>query len=82
MTDSDKQYIYIYGTGALVDALGSIEDDLQDLLSPHAEVTGSGSGEDGWNIDVEYFEADAVNWVLGKIINIIDDAVPIREYPR
>lgn len=50
-----ENYVYIYFQTLPGDYfLGDIEDDLEDLLADAGEVTGSGQGNTGGNIDIEY----------------------------
>lgn len=65
-----EDYVFIYFHTLPGDyALGDIEDDLDDLLQGTGEVTGSGMGMEGGNIDIE-FEADAADG-LQKIISYL-----------
>ncbi|WP_430782634.1 hypothetical protein [Actinoplanes sp. G11-F43] len=57
-----RMFIEVIGRGPLPDDIDrdDVEDVLIDVLGADGEVTGAGSGETGWNLDVEV-EPDAVH---------------------
>ena len=75
-------YIFIYGTARLPCALDEIEDELQDRVQPFAEVTGTGTGESGWNIDLELETIEPINHVLQKITEVIAAILPATDYSK
>ncbi|MDE5823150.1 MAG: hypothetical protein K2H91_00470 [Lachnospiraceae bacterium] len=64
-------YVYIYFQELPADyTLGDIEDDLDDLIGDMIEVTGTGLGITGGNIDIEYYEkSDALQKILSYLIS-------------
>jgi hypothetical protein len=74
-----RPYIFIYGTERLPCALDEIEDEFQDRLQPFAEVTGTGTGESGWNIDLELETTEPINHVLHKITEVIAAILPLSD---
>lgn len=44
--------IFIYSSTPLEDAKGEIEDAIEEALEGVCEVTGGGTGTEGWNIDL------------------------------
>jgi hypothetical protein len=74
--------IFIYGTARLPCALDEIEDELQDRVQPFAEVTGTGTGESGWNIDLELETMESINHVLHKITGVITALLPLTDYSK
>ncbi len=75
-----QPYIFIYGTARLPCGLDEIEDQLQESVQPFAEVTGTGTGEAGWNIDLELETAEPLNHVLHKISEVIAGILPVTDY--
>jgi hypothetical protein len=51
--------IHIYSKLELRDARQALEDDIEEHFSGELEVTGGGSGNMGWNIDVALLDEDA-----------------------
>lgn len=74
------QYIYIYGTKCLEVGLDELEDELQEAIEPFAEVTGTGSGESGWNIDIDLESIEPMNHVLGKSMQVLCRYVKSIDY--
>lgn len=63
------------------EGLSGLEDDLDDFLGAAGEVTGSGMGTEGWNIDLELAAGtDVENW-LGQIAGFLQEwGVPEDTY--
>ena len=77
-----RPYIFLYGTARLPCALDEIEDALQDHVYPFAQVTGTGTGESGWNIDLEIETAESINHVLHKITEVIAGILRVTDYSK
>lgn len=72
--------IFIYFFSKLSTSLDVIEDALDELLDGAGEVTGTGMGESGSNIDIEIFEGDPVDYIESirevlKGLQVPDDMV-------
>jgi hypothetical protein len=50
--------IFIYFSSKLTMSIDIIEEALDKLLNGNGEVTGTGTGESGSNVDIEIFESD------------------------
>lgn len=77
-----RPYIFIYGPSLLPCGLDELEEELQDRVQPFAEVTGTGTGESGWNIDLELETIEPINHVLAKITEVIAGLLPVTDYPK
>ena len=63
--------IYIYSNLELKEPRGNLEDDLEEFLEDNGEVSGAGSGEKGWNIDLNIHDVVVV-WPY-KIKNFLKE---------
>ena len=79
--DMLDRYVYIYFQELPADyTLGDIEDDLDDLLGDMIEVTGTGLGITGGNIDIEYYEkSDALHKILSYLMSCGFDSETILD---
>jgi len=69
-------YIFIYGERPLDLGLDELEGRIQDAVAPFGEVTGTGSGDAGWNLDVDLESTEPINHVLHAISRVLVDAMP------
>lgn len=65
-------YINIYFSGKIGLPLSEIEDDLDDLLMGQGEVSGTGTGDAGSNIDIDVFDNENFTKVTSDIIVFIE----------
>ncbi len=65
--------IFIYFTPKLSTPKDEIEDALQECLGDRGEVTGSGIGDRGANIDVEVFDSKHPQEVLDDVERVLKD---------
>ena len=69
---NSSHYVYIYGDSlGRASGLDEIEDEIDERTRNYADVTGSGSGESGWNIDVEITNNDQRGLVLSEIAKVL-----------
>jgi hypothetical protein len=66
-------HIFIYFHSRLPTSLDIFEDMLEECLDSDGEVTGSGTGQTGSNIDIEVFDDEATG-VIGRIKATLKDA--------
>ena len=57
-------YLYIYGTERLPVGLDTLEDEIFEQIEGQGDVTGAGTGENGWNIDIEFESLNSANFIL------------------
>jgi len=75
--------IFIYFTSKASIVLDEIEDAIQEALGDKGEVTGSGLGKAGANIDVEIYEDEDGEEAANSIIECLKNMkVPIDTYMR
>src|SRR5262245_32132552 len=65
--------IYISGPGHWFDR-SSIEDAVEDWLGDRGEVTGGGSGKDGWDIDLSLVAEQVSVPVIEQLLGVLRDA--------
>ncbi len=70
--------IFIYSSQPLGFSKSEVEDDIDEMLGDVGEVTGSGSGQAGWNIDIEIYDPENVTKAQVEIINILKN----RKVPK
>jgi hypothetical protein len=46
--------IFVYGQGALPCSVSDLEDSVWGRIEGFGDVTGSGCGAEGWNLDIEF----------------------------
>lgn len=69
---NEEPYIYLYGKEHLpVDGRDILEDEIDELIAPHGEVTGGGLGEAGWNVDVGYVDLGKTQVVIKGILTAL-----------
>lgn len=73
--------IFVYSGQSLGEARQDLEDDLEALLGAAGQCTGGGSGEAGWNIDLEVYEAAALEaWGQRIVAFLRERPVPPDTY--
>lgn len=64
--------IYVYFNSALPVPIGAFEDRMAELIRPWARVSGSGTGRDGSNIDLEVVDASiSKSRALSHVRNVL-----------
>ncbi len=48
--------------------LDELEDEIFGLIEGQGDVTGTGTGESGWNIDIEFESANSANFIIISIL--------------
>jgi hypothetical protein len=77
-------YLFVHIVGTIQVSLGELEDAVEESLRAAGEVTGSGTGDSGSNIDIEFDEAlvsagNALDLVLDVLRSHgIDNGVSVR----
>ena len=66
--------IHVYGDTPLNRARQEIEDDIIDRVDEFAEVTGGGSEDSEWNIDVEVFDGEQIEYCYDTVSIILLEA--------
>ena len=61
-------YLYIHGSKRLPMGLDELEDEIFGLIEGQGDVTGTGTGESGWNIDIEFESANSANFIIISIL--------------
>ena len=61
----------MYSEQSLGEARQDLEDDLEALLGTAGQCTGGGSGEAGWNIDLEVYEGAALEAWAQRIVALL-----------
>ena len=61
-------YLYIHGSERLPIGLDELEDEIFKLIEGQGDVTGTGTGESGWNIDIEFESANSANFIIISIL--------------
>ena len=56
--------IFIYGAERLPVGLDVLEDDIFDRIEGQGDVTGTGTGERGWNIDLGFESLSSLKFVV------------------
>lgn len=75
--------IFVYSREKLNEALGSIEDNIDDLLDGKGEVTGGEEGAKGWNIDIEVFETRKLETIIIDLLKFLKKTkVPQDTHPN
>jgi hypothetical protein len=57
-------YLYIYGTERLPVGLDMLEDEIFEQIEGQGDVTGAGTGDNGWNIDIEFESLSSTDFIL------------------
>ena len=65
-----NHYLYIYGTERLPVGLDTLEDEIFEQIEGQGDVTGAGTGEGGWNIDIEFESLNSANLVIMSVLKI------------
>jgi hypothetical protein len=60
--------VFIYFDSPLNFPIGDLEDDLDAALDGHGEVTGSGTGVGGGNIDIEIRDSRMTNDIVASLV--------------
>ena len=60
--------IFVYSNTHLDVARDVLEEELESLLGDSGEVTGGGSGAEGWNIDLLIHDDDSLDTLVSRII--------------
>lgn len=63
-------YLYIYGTERLGVGLDTLEDEIFELIEGQGDVTGVGTGDGGWNIDIEFESLNSANSILISTLRV------------
>ena len=63
--------LFIYSNLPLTCGRDVVEDAVDDAISGNGEVTGGGSGDAGWNVDVELFSADDTDAHVAAIVRTL-----------
>ena len=64
-------YIFVYGTERLPVGLDVIDDEIFRRIEGQGEVFGTGTGIDGWNLDLHFESAASRNFVLRETVNVL-----------
>ncbi|WP_309398738.1 hypothetical protein [Cerasicoccus maritimus] len=64
-------YIFIYGTEPLPCGLDKIEDGIFERIEGYGDVSGSGTGNSGWNVDLSYESPNATNRILIEAVAVL-----------
>ena len=64
-------YLFVYGTEAFPTGLDELEDEIFCKIEGQGDVTGTGSGRNGWNIDIEFESKSSANFILYTVIETL-----------
>ena len=60
--------IFVYGDGSLPCSIGDLEDSVFARIEGIGDVTGSGCGAEGWNLDIEFDSPNSFIAVVHAVV--------------
>ncbi|MBT7065152.1 MAG: hypothetical protein HN919_02530 [Verrucomicrobia bacterium] len=61
---NNDHYIFIHSSEPLDCGLDELEDELFAVVECRGDVTGTGTGPNGWNVDIEFESPNSLNGIL------------------
>ncbi|MGI5289110.1 hypothetical protein ACQEVF_38005 [Nonomuraea polychroma] len=72
--------VFIYWLGDAWTSRADIEDAIEEVLGDQGEVTGTGAGDTGGNVDIEIFDDADTERLMSEIVQAISDGLPKNAY--
>jgi hypothetical protein len=65
------QELFVYGMGPLPCSIGELEDEVFGEIEGLGDVTGSGSGARGWNLDITFESPNAFTAIVRSVGKVL-----------